>query len=402
MRSILFFSFPYYGHTNSLMTIARMISNEFDFELYAEISQEYAYMLEDTKIHFLDHPFVRYRDQTSGEHGENLEALYFYADGVLQCTKEHLDKLDFYQSKNPALAIYDGYSIWGREIAIRLHIPCIANLTTQIFDENAFTNNIKKILYGYTREGMQEKNIIRELNMFESILKRKYAMIDFKYADCLCALGDKNFLYYYPEMSCFPESIDDRCVLLGPYLPVQNITIPCDKKVIYISFGTILKCYKLLITCIDACKDLECLIYVSAGECADEIAKSYKEYKNVIVSQKLPQIDILMAADLFISHGGQNSVMESVYLGTPILSIPQANDAFILADYIEKQAVGEVIPNEAVSVSSIRETGIKLMSDQKLIEDCKRLSENLKQRRMQNGFHEQVMDTVRNILEGKT
>lgn len=399
MNSILIFSFPYFGHTNSLINIAKVLSKALVYNIYVEISDEYLYMIENTKIKCLKERFSKYRDFTVESTNMNLESLFIYADGILNCTREYLKDLDFYKSLHPVLIIYDGYAIWGREIANKLNIPCIANLTTQIFSREIFYNNINRFLYGYIEEGMSKKSIMREIGMYEKILSKKYDNEDFKFCDCLCALGTKNFLYYYEEMSCFSSSIDDSCVLLGPYIFRNSLTIEKTKKIIYVSFGTILKLKELVINCVNAYKDMGYQIYVAAGEYEEELKEIYKQYSNIIISKCQPQINILEVADLFISHGGQNSVMESVFLGTPILSIPQANDAFILADYIENNGIGKVLLNENATREAILEAGICLMNDEEIKANLKKISAVVKQKKDKKTTKELVVNTVKKLIE---
>ena len=399
MNSILFFSFPYFGHTNSLIHIAKILSESFGHNVYVEMSDDYLYLIENTKIKPLKDKFSKYKDSKTDSSERKMESLFFYADGVLNCTREYIADFGFYQSLNPVLIVYDGYAIWGREIAKRLNVPCIANLTTQIFNRDIFYDNISRILCGYIEDGMSQKNIIREIGMYEKILSKKYGIKDFKFHDCLCALGTKNFLYYYEEMSCFPESINDSCVLLGPYLFQKPIVIEKTKKIIYVSFGTILKLKKLLIDCVDAYKDMDCQIYVSAGEYEHELKERYQQNPNIIISKQQPQINILEVADLFISHGGQNSVMESVFLGAPMLSIPQANDAFILADYIEKNRLGKVLLNENASRKEIYEAGISLLNVETVKANLKRTSAIVKEKKNRKETKELVVSTVRQLIE---
>lgn len=399
MKSILLFSFPYFGHTNSLVNIAKILSEFFDYNVFIEISDDYLYLIENTKIKKLQERFSKYRDFKGKSTNGKMEQLYFYADGVLKCTREYLDNLDFYKSLQPILTIFDGYAVWGKEIAERLDIPCIANLTTQVFDRDIFYENIHRILWGYIEDDMSKKTIIKEIGMYEKFLSRKYDFKNFKFYNCLCTFGTKSFLYYYEEMSCFSSSINDSCILLGPYLFKKSFAIKKSKKIIYVSFGTILEMKELIIDCVDSFKHLDFQIYVSAGAYESELQKMYEKCPNVIISKYQPQINILEAADLFISHGGQNSVMESVFLGTPILLIPQANDAFILADYIENNNLGKVLENKDATRDEIFKAGISLMKDVEIRNNLKRISKIVKEKKNKKQTRELVISAVRQLIE---
>ena len=60
----------------------------------------------------------------------------------------------------------------------------------------------------------------------------------------------------------------------------------------------------------------------------------------------LPQVALLRAADLLVSHGGNNSVTEALAHGVPLLVMPFATDQFDGAAAIERHRVGVALdPN---------------------------------------------------------
>jgi len=62
---------------------------------------------------------------------------------------------------------------------------------------------------------------------------------------------------------------------------------------------------------------------------------------NCQVYSFVPQLEVLALADLFLSHGGCNSVNESLYYGVPLLVLPFFGDQPVVAKVIENKKLGK-------------------------------------------------------------
>jgi zeaxanthin glucosyltransferase len=70
-----------------------------------------------------------------------------------------------------------------------------------------------------------------------------------------------------------------------------------------------------------AVHDRNCIVILSINSIQHE--NTFSEVpENVYVLKAAPQIEILARADLFITHGGLNSIKEAVYMGVPMLVYP--------------------------------------------------------------------------------
>jgi len=95
-----------------------------------------------------------------------------------------------------------------------------------------------------------------------------------------------------------------------------------NTKLIYCSFGTTpLKerntVLQLLRNIILATKDFTLLVSIQVSE--HERALLLKESEHVFIFKALPQLEILTHTDLFITHGGLNSIKESILANVPML-----------------------------------------------------------------------------------
>ena len=62
--------------------------------------------------------------------------------------------------------------------------------------------------------------------------------------------------------------------------------------------------------------------------------------RSVLATAYAPQLQILEQVDLFITHGGANSVMESLSLGVPTALLPICNDQFLQARFVKRAGTG--------------------------------------------------------------
>merc|ERR1712113_647383 len=62
------------------------------------------------------------------------------------------------------------------------------------------------------------------------------------------------------------------------------------------------------------------------------------------VYRSMSQIDILgKGIDLFVTHGGQNSFVESIVLQTPMLVVPTVGDQILNAEQAVQMGIGEKV-----------------------------------------------------------
>lgn len=156
----------------------------------------------------------------------------------------------------------------------------------------------------------------------------------------------------YPEIMLSPYSLDypwkpkeKNEYFMGYMAPV--LKIPTDgtaekllalsvsiknkqKKLVYISFGTLARVHKKnylphlekILTALNELSELE--VIVSMGN--DYLKINKQRYHTAThFFEKVPQTVILNEADLFITHGGLNSIIESIYAQTPMLIFPLNN-----------------------------------------------------------------------------
>jgi UDP:flavonoid glycosyltransferase YjiC (YdhE family) len=99
------------------------------------------------------------------------------------------------------------------------------------------------------------------------------------------------------------------------------------------------------------------------------------ESGSLLISYEVPQIRVLERARLFITHGGHNSVMESLVSGVPMLVVPLALDQPVQAYFVERAKCGYSI-NPDTSVEEIRAVIGALLRDEAMHEHVRKFAKN--------------------------
>ncbi len=84
---------------------------------------------------------------------------------------------------------------------------------------------------------------------------------------------------------------------------------------------------------------------------------------NILVQAHVPQLQILERAAAFVTHGGMNSVSESLFHGVPVVVIPQMSEQEFVARRTEELGAGVFLAKEAVTPESLRAAVERLLAD---------------------------------------
>jgi MGT family glycosyltransferase len=165
------------------------------------------------------------------------------------------------------------------------------------------------------------------------------------------------------------EEFDKRVVFLGP--SINTRPDPTDfplaqlegKQVLYISLGTAfnnqVEFYK---TCIAAFKDMPLQVVLAYGKRINP-ADLDPIPANFLARSHVPQLDVLRYANVFISHGGMNSTMESLYHGVPLIEFPQMVEQMMTASRIEELGLGIILNRKQLSPETLRAAVERIMND---------------------------------------
>ena len=181
---------------------------------------------------------------------------------------------------------------------------------------------------------------------------------------------------YQPYAGDFP---DENYKFLGPSIYERKTTAFAFEKgenpVVYISLGTVIKgAVSFFQNCIEAFRGESVDVIISVGQKFDE--RKLKDIpSNIHVYKSVPQLEVLKMADVFVTHGGMNSVSESLVCGTPMVVIPFVSDQPVNARCIEKLGVGKKLDYAEVSATTLRVTVFSVYVDNEIKENMKKVQQ---------------------------
>jgi demethyllactenocin mycarosyltransferase len=148
-----------------------------------------------------------------------------------------------------------------------------------------------------------------------------------------------------------------------------------DRPLVYVclgtSFNTRLAVFK---AAIEGLADEPIDVLVSTGRGSVSAANLGPLPSNVEVRDFVPAREGLTRASVHMTHGGCNSVHESLLAGVPMLLVPQAFDQFPLAQRIERLGAGLVIEETSSAIRS----GVRwLIKDETLQARARELGQHL-------------------------
>jgi zeaxanthin glucosyltransferase len=123
------------------------------------------------------------------------------------------------------------------------------------------------------------------------------------------------------------------------------------RPLIYSSLGTLQNGKIDLFRCfVNACKGLDVQLVIAG--CGPESLCPLPE--NVIAVVYAPQLELLQKANLTLTHGGLNTVLDSLSCGVPMVLIPLTYEQPAIAKRVARIGAGEMLPLGRVSAPTLR------------------------------------------------
>jgi MGT family glycosyltransferase len=146
-----------------------------------------------------------------------------------------------------------------------------------------------------------------------------------------------------------------------------HVDFPWDRldgrSIIYASLGTTRNVQAFVFRLIsEACQDLDLQLVISLGGRYDP--EMFHDLPgNPLVTKYAPQLELLKLATIVITHGGPNTVFESLMEGKPMVAIPLAHDQPAVAARLARLGIAEVLPVMRLSAKRIHRALVKVLND---------------------------------------
>jgi MGT family glycosyltransferase len=152
---------------------------------------------------------------------------------------------------------------------------------------------------------------------------------------------------------------------------------PDGRRLVYLSLGSLGSAdVELMRALVSTLADTPHRYIVSQGPRHDE----YELADNMIGAEFLPQTSVLAHVDAVITHGGNNTVTESMWFGKPMLVLPIFWDQHDNAQRVHETGYGRRLPTYGFEPGALRGAVDTLLGDEPLRERCRTAGERLRRR----------------------
>ncbi|HEY9706744.1 MAG TPA: macrolide family glycosyltransferase, partial [Oculatellaceae cyanobacterium] len=200
------------------------------------------------------------------------------------------------------------------------------------------------------------------------------------------------------------DTFDERFVFVGPSISRRAETndFPLDRlgeqPVLYISLGTAFNNWlDFFQMCLTAFGGQPWQVVMSIGTKIDQSALGSIP-DNFIVDSYVPQLAVLKHTDVFVTHGGMNSVMEALYYGVPLVAIPQMPEQAITAERVAQLGVGVAIEKTAVTQTTLLSAVATVANDPQFREKAQCMQEVVRSA----GGYQQAADAILQFKKSTT
>jgi MGT family glycosyltransferase len=163
--------------------------------------------------------------------------------------------------------------------------------------------------------------------------------------------------------------LDERYVFVGPSISPRSdasrspLDRLADNPTLYISLGTVFNANpEFFDDCFDAFADSYWQVILSVGTNTDPSAL-VRIPENFLVRPHVPQLEVLEHTDVFITHGGMNSVMEAIYYGVPVVVVPQQPEQAMTAARVAELGLGVALEPGQITAGALRDAVTTISGD---------------------------------------
>jgi MGT family glycosyltransferase len=275
--------------------------------------------------------------------------------------------IDRIRAEQPDVIVYGFMCGWARTVVDELHVPAIAMFPTYASNEHfSLMEHMRASIQ--TMPGGQE--MMERMRAYMEAQGGEMAKRMTSIFSAFSRVEQLNIIFIPREFQPEADTFDDRYLFVGPsILPRHEAPdFPFDRlsgeqPLLYISLGSIFtnqpEFYK---QCFAAFAGQDWQVVLSIGKRTD-LAALGPVPENFLLSPYAPQLEILPRTQLFVTHAGANSVMESLYFGVPMVLIPQQPEQRMNAQRVVDMGLGIMLEKETVNATTLREAVERVAHD---------------------------------------
>lgn len=397
MSKAIVINFPAEGHINPTIGVVKELVNRGEEVIYY-CEEEYRCKLQNTDVKFRNYGGMLEEINLENRMKDMFNPLQMVYRFLRTTEKAIPFLLESINREKFDYMIYDQHFILGRILAEILTIPTVASCTTF-----AMTKEILEDMKEKFNEIDVNSTLYKECNTIMNRISDRYNVKIQSLEELFHYESDITLVFTSKYFQPHSDSFNDHVKFIGPSIISRNeeMEFPLykleGKSVIYISMGTELnEQLELYKKCMQAFKDFNGIVVISVGKEIDLMEFSNTP-SHFIIRPYVPQLEILKYADVFITHGGMNSVSEGLYHNTPLIILPITNDQPFVAKRVEELNAGIVLNYKSVTVAELKEATNTLLNNSSYKEASTVIGRSLRE----SGGYRRAVDEIFN-LKNKT
>lgn len=337
------------GHVNPTLAVARELTRRGHEVLY-HLPESYGRQVRETGAGL--HPI---RVAPPERYADPLTRFAMFPVWLAKAAESVLPEvIDRLGDTRPDVILYDQTCVWGRLLSKIMPGPAAQFVPTYVSNEHFSLMNSPR--YAPIRERLAPAfaEIVPPLDR----LNRTFGLTARPHE--LFARDEELVLVIMPR-AFHPagETFGAPFVFVGSSI---DLAAPADRRlleriapgrrVVYISFGTVMSLSPELVdTVCKAFADDVWQVVLSLGDYTPALTLP----GNVIAAPSVPQLDVLRAADAFVTHGGVNSAVESIAAEVPMVVLPLTPEHAVTADQVAALGLGTRLDASGTTPEALRE-----------------------------------------------
>ena len=383
MAQGLIIGLPLHGHMAPLLPLVRELVARGD-ELVVYANAAFAEAIVQTGARYQPYRASRMHD---------LAALPDRTDAIAAVLMGIVDDvlaadLPDMRGVRPDYIVTDSVAPWGHWVAQLLGVPLVTSITT-------FAIN-RHVLAFAASQGVRPKSVRLMLSklahvsnalMLRRRLSRRYRVPGLGVFGTVCGHSALNIVHTSREFQPHSDTFDDSFHFVGPPdvdpdgalrgpAPAPSWP-PGTSPLVYVSLGTLFNANaEFYRHCVEAFREEPVRVIMSIGSRVSALALGDLP-ANVTVAPVVPQLEVLQRASAFVTHGGMNSVSESLRYGVPMVTVPQMGEQAIVSRRVEQLGAGVYLANADVSPERLRLGVRRLLAEARFREQAARIGATL-------------------------
>jgi MGT family glycosyltransferase len=365
MAKALFLSLPLHGHVNPSLPLVRELVAHGDEVVYVA-NERFASRIADTGARYQP-----YRDPFLAGLSTLPTATEEIVWMVMQAAQRVLaSELERFRAERPDYIITDSVAPWGQWTAKILDRPVVTSIPTLAVNRSVMR-------FGVSR-GVRPKSVGRVVSKLHNMtrawrlqrtLRRVHRVAGPGVMDSIMGHSGLNIVYTSRYFQPCAETFDDSFLFVGPMTTRAETAsaFPWDRlgsrAPVYISLGTLFNADAAFYrACFEAFADYDVAVILSIGTniSIDSLGPAPD---NFIVASQVPQLAVLQRARAFVTHGGMNSVSESLFYGVPMTIVPQMGEQAMIGQRVEQLGAGICLTKETATATRLRESVQRLLEE---------------------------------------